>query len=131
MPDKIPPVRVDTTIQYQKEIKQLRKKYRSIERDLVSLIDRLQAGETPEDKITDNKYLVYKVRVKNSNNNKGQSADYRVIYYSITSRSVLLTAIYSKSEQSNQSNAEIEARIEQYDRQITPELEIAPVDVEE
>jgi mRNA-degrading endonuclease RelE of RelBE toxin-antitoxin system len=130
MPDSIPLIRLYTTIQYEKEIKKLRKKYRSIENDLISLIDKLQTGETPGDKIAGNKYPVYKVRVKNSNNNKGQSGGYRIIYYTITPEAVLLTAIYSKSERANISNSEIEDRIDEFDRAISPQPETTPLDDE-
>jgi mRNA-degrading endonuclease RelE of RelBE toxin-antitoxin system len=118
MPDNIPLVRVVTTIQYEKEIKKLQKKYRLIEDDIVPLIDNLKTGETPGDKISGNKYPVYKVRVKNSNINKGQSGGYRVIYYTMTADAVLLTAIYSKSVQENIINEEIETRIDRYKLQV-------------
>jgi mRNA-degrading endonuclease RelE of RelBE toxin-antitoxin system len=118
MLDNIPLVRVVTTIQYEKEIKKLQKKYRLIEDDLIPLIDNLKTGETPGDKISGNKYPVYKVRVKNSNINKGQSGGYRVIYYTMTADAVLLTAIYSKSVQENISNEEIETRIDRYKLQV-------------
>jgi mRNA-degrading endonuclease RelE of RelBE toxin-antitoxin system len=124
MQDNLPLVRLDSTPQYQKEIKRLRKIYRSIEKDMEPLIQNLQIGETPGDRISGNKYSVYKVRVKNSNNNKGQSGGYRVIYYTITPESVLLTAIYSKSERSNISNEEIEDRIDRYGGEISTEPEI-------
>jgi mRNA-degrading endonuclease RelE of RelBE toxin-antitoxin system len=112
MQDNIPIVRVDKAAQYKKELKKLGKKYYSIEEDIEPLIEKLETGETPGDKISGNKYSVYKVRVKNSNINKGQSGGYRVIYYTVTPDAVLLTAIYSKSVQENISNEEIETRIE-------------------
>jgi mRNA-degrading endonuclease RelE of RelBE toxin-antitoxin system len=106
---------IDGTDEYEKELKKLRKKYRSIETDLEPLIAKLEAGEIPGDKISGNKYAVYKVRIKNSTINKGQSGGYRVIYYTMTPEAVLLTAIYSKSVQENISNEEIETRIERYE----------------
>jgi mRNA-degrading endonuclease RelE of RelBE toxin-antitoxin system len=78
------------------------------------LIERLKTGETPGDKITGNKYPVYKVRVKNSGARKGKSGGYRVIYYIQTPTMILLTNIYSKSDRTNISNEEIEDIIEQY-----------------
>jgi mRNA-degrading endonuclease RelE of RelBE toxin-antitoxin system len=118
MQDNLPPVRIGTTIQYEKELKKLRKKYRSIEGDTQPLTEKLKNGEIPGDKISGNKYPVYKVRVKNSNINKGQSGGYRVIYYTMTPEAVILTAIYSKSVQENMSNEEIETRIEQYELEV-------------
>jgi mRNA-degrading endonuclease RelE of RelBE toxin-antitoxin system len=113
MEDKPLPIKIDKSIEFKKNIKKLEKKYRSIEEDLEPLIQQLESGETPGDRISGNKYPVYKVRVKNSDNKKGQSSGYRVIYYTITPESILLTTIYSKSERGNISNREIEDLIEQ------------------
>jgi mRNA-degrading endonuclease RelE of RelBE toxin-antitoxin system len=114
----MPIVRVDKAAQYNKELKKLSKKYYSIEEDIEPLIEKLETGQTPGDKISGNKYAVYKVRVKNSNINKGQSGGYRVIYYTMTPEALVLTAIYSKSVQENMSNEEIETRIERYELEI-------------
>lgn len=114
MQDDPPLVRVEKTAQYKKELRTLNKKYRAIDKDVQFLIEQLELGETPGERITGNKYPVYKVRVKNSNINKGQSGGYRVIYYTMTADAVLLTAIYSKSVQENISNEEIETRIDRY-----------------
>ena len=113
MEDKPLPIKIDKSIEFKKNIKKLEKKYRSIEEDLEPLIQQLESGETPGDRISGNKYPVYKVRVKNSDNKKGQSSGYRVIYYTITTAAILLTTIYSKSERGNISNREIEDLIEQ------------------
>jgi mRNA-degrading endonuclease RelE of RelBE toxin-antitoxin system len=132
MQDNLPSVRIDTTIQYEKELKKLRKKYRSIENDTETLVEKLETGEIPGDKISGNKYPVYKVRVKNSNVNKGQSGGYRVIYYTMTPDALVLTAIYSKSVQENISNEEIEARIEQYELEVDRQKrETVPIDLPE
>jgi mRNA-degrading endonuclease RelE of RelBE toxin-antitoxin system len=117
MQDNTPIVRVEKATQYKKELKKIQKKYRSIEQDIKDLIEKLEAGETPGDRINGNQYEVYKVRVKNSDINKGQSGGYRVIYYTKNIEKVLLTAIYSKSEQANITNKEIETRIKEYELQ--------------
>jgi hypothetical protein len=52
MRDNTPVVIIDGTDEYEKELKKLRKKYRSIETDLEPLISKLEAGETPGDKIS-------------------------------------------------------------------------------
>jgi mRNA-degrading endonuclease RelE of RelBE toxin-antitoxin system len=130
MQDNLPPVRIGTTIQYEKELKKLRKKYRSIEGDTQPLTEKLENGEIPGDKISGNKYPVYKVRVKNSNINKGQSGGYQVIYYTMTPEAIVLTAIYSKSVQENMSNEEIETRIEQYELEVEQQKqEILTIDL--
>ncbi len=117
MQDNTPIVKVEKATQYKKELKKIGKKYRSIEQDIKDLIEKLEAGETPGDRINGNQYEVYKVRVKNSDINKGQSGGYRVIYYTKNIEKVLLTAIYSKSEQANITNKEIETRIKEYELQ--------------
>jgi mRNA-degrading endonuclease RelE of RelBE toxin-antitoxin system len=43
-------------------------------------------------------YVVYKVRVRNSNIQKGKSAGYRLIYQVESPTSILLLTIYSKSD---------------------------------
>nr|WP_322095882.1 type II toxin-antitoxin system RelE/ParE family toxin [Pseudanabaena mucicola] len=57
-------------------------------------------------------YTVFKLRIKNSDNQKGKSAGYRVIYYLKTSTSVILITIYSKSEQSDILATEVRRIIE-------------------
>jgi mRNA-degrading endonuclease RelE of RelBE toxin-antitoxin system len=117
MQDNTPIVKVEKATQYKKDLKKIQKKYKSIEKDLEDLTEKLEAGETPGDRINGNQYEVYKVRVKNSDINKGQSGGYRVIYYTKNIEKVLLTAIYSKSEQANITNKEIETRIKKYELQ--------------
>jgi mRNA-degrading endonuclease RelE of RelBE toxin-antitoxin system len=72
-------IEVVESAKFTKDVKNLRKRYRAIEADIEPLITQLEAGETPGDRVTGNKYPVYKVRVKNSDVKKGQSSGYRVI----------------------------------------------------
>jgi mRNA-degrading endonuclease RelE of RelBE toxin-antitoxin system len=124
-------IEVNEGIEFKKKIKELRKKYRSIKEDIKPLIQQLESGETPGDRISSNKYPVYKTRVKNSDNKKGQSGGYRVIYYTKTPNAILLTTIYSKSERENISNREIEDLIEQEEIEVErQDQEIVTVDPE-
>jgi len=50
---------------------------------------------------------VIKVRIKNSDNQKGKSGGYRLIYWISAPEVIVLLDIYSKSEQSNISSEEI------------------------
>lgn len=59
-------------------------------------------------------YEVYKVRVKNSDNQKGASGGYRVIYYVKTSDLVILCNIYSKSDCESIDDSLIEKSIQEY-----------------
>ena len=43
-------------------------------------------------------YTLFKVRVKNSDVQKGKSGGYRIIYYLKTEKQILLVTIYSKSD---------------------------------
>ncbi len=118
MQDETPSVKVERTTDFEKSLKKLNQRYRSVREDLMPLIEQLEAGEIPGDRISGNKYPVYKVRVRNSDNKKGQSGGYRVIYYTITLESILLSAIYSKSDRLDIDNTEIEEIIARYEREV-------------
>jgi mRNA-degrading endonuclease RelE of RelBE toxin-antitoxin system len=131
MQDEIRPVKVDKSDKFRKDIKKLRKRHDSIEKDIQPLIEQLEAGKIPGDRIAENKYPVYKVRVRNSDIRRGKSSGYRVIYYTITLESILLTTIYSKSDMENISNKEVEDIIGEYEREIEQrETEVIEIDSE-
>ncbi len=65
-------------------------------------------------------YTVFKVRLRNSNIQKGKSGGYRVIYYLKTFDSIILATIYSKSDLADVDVDVIEAAIAQYEQQINP-----------
>jgi mRNA-degrading endonuclease RelE of RelBE toxin-antitoxin system len=132
MQDKIPPIEIYESFSYKKELKKLNKRYRSIDKDIKPLIQKLEAGETPGDRIAENKYPVYKVRIPNSDTRKGKSGGYRVIYYTITPESILLTTIYTKSDRRTISNKEVEDIIGQSELEIEQrETEIVETDSED
>jgi mRNA-degrading endonuclease RelE of RelBE toxin-antitoxin system len=132
MQDEIPPVKVARSDKFRKDIKKLRKRHDSIEKDIQPLIEQLEAGEIPGDRIAENKYPVYKVRVRNSDIRRGKSSGYRVIYYTMTPEATLLTTIYSKSDMRNISNKEVEDIIGQYEIEtVQRETEIVGTDLED
>ena len=54
----------------------------------------------------------FKIRIKNSDNNKGKSAGYRIITYCINDiKEVSLVTIYSKSEKENILDLELKELI--------------------
>lgn len=112
------PIQIALTPRFKRDLRELAKRYRSIRSDLQPLIEQLQAGETPGDRIAGIKYQVFKVRLKNSNIQKGKSGGYRVIYYVKTTQSIILATIYSKSDISDVSNEVIEEAIAQYEKEI-------------
>ena len=116
------PIEIALTPRFKRDLRELAKRYRSIRNDLQPLIEQLQAGEILGDRIAGVKYQVFKVRIKNSNIQKGKSAGYRVIYYLKTDEKIILATIYSKSDVSDVSNEIIEAAIAQYEQDIKPEV---------
>jgi mRNA-degrading endonuclease RelE of RelBE toxin-antitoxin system len=102
-----PVVLVTFTDRFQKDVRRLSKRYRRIRLDLQPIITRLEAGEILGDRIPQMDRPVFKVRVKNSDVQKGKSGGYRVIYYLKTSDRILLVTMYSKSDVSDISAAEV------------------------
>lgn len=80
---------------FDKQFKKLSKKYNLIKSDIEEFIinfDELHQQATPI------KSDLYKIRLTNSNKNKGKRAGYRVYYYIKIEESVYLLTIYDKSE---------------------------------
>ncbi|MEO0011625.1 MAG: hypothetical protein RLZZ535_14 [Cyanobacteriota bacterium] len=116
MPNDVSSIQILLTQRFKQDLRKLAKRYRSIRQDLTPLIDRLQQGETPGDRISGNKYQVIKVRLQNSNIQKGKSAGYRVIYYLKTETTITLVTIYSKSNRTDISNKVIEEIIQTFEQ---------------
>ena len=55
----------------------------------------------------------YKYRLKNSDNQKGKSGGYRVIYFYISGDTITLISIYSKSELENIEDSDIIERLKE------------------
>ncbi|HLO87072.1 MAG TPA: type II toxin-antitoxin system RelE/ParE family toxin [Nostocaceae cyanobacterium] len=100
MSNDVPIVTIDLTPEYQRNLRSLAKRYRNIRLDTQPIIEQIQSGNFIGDRIAGlgENYIVIKVRVKNSNIQKGKSAGYRIIYQVESSTSVLLLTIYSKSD---------------------------------
>lgn len=98
---------------FKRQLKRLSHRYRRVRNDVQPIIDRLEAGETPGDRIQVSGYILYKMRVRNTDAMRGKSGGYRIIYYLPTSCDVLLVAIYSKSEQSDVAADELLRIIEE------------------
>lgn len=119
MQSETSPIQIALTPRFKRDLRELAKRYRSIRTDLQPLIEQLQAGEIPGDRISGVKYQVFKVRLKNSNIQKGKSGGYRVIYYLKTDREIILATIYSKSDISDVKNEMIEEAISEYEQEIS------------
>lgn len=92
-------IQIEITPKFQRNLKKLIKKYRAIRDDVQAIIEQLEAGNLPGDRISGIEYEIYKVRVRNSDIQKGKSGGYRLIYYVKTLERLILLTIYSKSEQ--------------------------------
>lgn len=75
-----PKISIIATPDFQTQLRRLAKRYRSLQTDLQTLFTELQNGNCPGDQISGTTYTVFKVRIKNSDIQKGKSAGYRVIY---------------------------------------------------
>jgi mRNA-degrading endonuclease RelE of RelBE toxin-antitoxin system len=113
-----PSVRVVLSPQFLDAIKRLKKKYRRVRSDIQPLLDQLEQGETPGDRIKDVGFTVYKARVRNRDVSRGKSGGYRVIYYLRMSDMIVLLTIYSKAEKIDISGAEIRRIISDWESSI-------------
>ncbi len=86
--------------EFEEKLYRLSKRFRNIRFDVQPVLEQLQQGEVVGDRIAGigEEYFVYKVRVRNSNIQKGKSAGYRLIYQVESPTSILLLTIYSKSD---------------------------------
>ncbi|BAY03732.1 type II toxin-antitoxin system RelE/ParE family toxin [Anabaena cylindrica FACHB-243] len=113
--NNIDDISVKFSPEFEKKLYKLSKQYRKIRDDIEPVILQLQEGEIIGDRLIGlgEEYQVYKVRVKNSNIQKGKSAGYRVIYYLQTATNIILLTVYSKSDQEDIGVATIQGIIEQ------------------
>jgi mRNA-degrading endonuclease RelE of RelBE toxin-antitoxin system len=91
---------------YKKALKKLSKTYRNIDLDVK---DFLKSINTKEDLGIELKSNIFKVRVANSDKNKGKSAGYRLIsYFAVIENELHLLYIYDKSKLANVTEKEID-----------------------
>ena len=101
--------KVIPTPEFIKNLKTLNKKYKNIKNDVLELANKLE--KNPKIGI-DLGNSTFKIRIKNSDNNKGKSAGYRIIIYCIDDKKeVFLVTIYSKSEKENLLDLELKELI--------------------
>ncbi|MFN6539356.1 MAG: type II toxin-antitoxin system RelE/ParE family toxin [Nostoc sp. EkiNYC01] len=103
------PVSIRFSDEFEEELYRLSKRFRNIRSDVQPIIEQLQQGNIVGDRIAGigEEYIVYKVRVRNSNIQKGKSAGYRLIYQVESPTSILLLTIYSKSDREDINANEI------------------------
>ncbi|MGL5062782.1 MAG: type II toxin-antitoxin system RelE/ParE family toxin [Microcoleus sp.] len=99
MTNETPQIQLVFSDEFKTRLRTLIKRYRSIRTDLQPLLNELQSGHFIGDQIPGTGYTVFKVRLKNSDIQKGKSGGYRVIYQLRGDTYILLVVIYSKSDQ--------------------------------
>lgn len=102
-----PGIEVAFTPEFKRNLRALAKKYPHIHSDVQPIIEQIQRGEFVGDQVQGTGYTIFKVRIRNSDVSRGKSGGYRVIYYIRTQTAVVLVTIYSKTEQSDISPAQI------------------------
>ncbi|MGC1306294.1 MAG: type II toxin-antitoxin system RelE/ParE family toxin [Phormidesmis sp.] len=108
-------IKVEATPEFKRSIRTLAKRYRHIRSDIQPTIDRLQASEIMGAQISGTDYSVFKVRIKNSDIQKGKSGGYRFIYYLKTSTQITLVTLYSKSDQGDISADRINSILSKFE----------------
>ena len=88
-------MKFETLPLFDKQFKKLAKKYNHIKNDIQILVDDFDDIHRQATAIKSN---IYKVRLSNSDKNRGKSAGYRVYYYLKIDDVVYLSTIYDKSE---------------------------------
>ena len=107
-------IQIAFTPEFKRNVRRLSRKYRHIKSDVQPVIGQLEHGETPGDQIQRTGYTVFKIRIKNSDLQRGKSGGYRMIYYLKASDDVILVTIYSKTEQGDLTAAQIQRIIEKH-----------------
>jgi len=103
------------TLEFKRNLRHLAKKFRHIKSDLQPLLDQLELGATPGDRVMRVRHVVYKVRVQNSDNGKGKRSGYRLLYYIKVENLIVLLTIYAKNEQEDIPVEKIRQIISEFD----------------
>lgn len=119
----LPLIQVIVSPTFNRNLRTLAKKYRSIRNDIQPIIEQLTRGELPGDQIAGVGYAVFKLRVRNSDTQKGKSGGYRLIYYVQTARGIVLLTLYTKSEQVDIAAEDIQNIITEYEQQQSEDRE--------
>ncbi len=93
---------IKTTAFFAQTSKKLKKKYPHIKDDLIPLVKKLRQGILEGDRLQGFEGNIYKVRVASSDQKRGKSGDFRIVYYAITEdEEINLIFIFPKASQAN------------------------------
>ncbi|MEH2155598.1 type II toxin-antitoxin system RelE/ParE family toxin [Nostoc sp.] len=113
-----PLIKVEASPTFNRNLRTLAKKYRSIQNDIQPVIKQLEQGELPGDQIPGVGYPIFKLRVRNSDIQKGKSGGYRLIYYIKTATGIILLTVYAKSERVDIAADDIQSIITEYEQRV-------------
>ena len=117
------PIEIRVTPDFKKQLRKLEKRYRKIKSDIEPILMQIQMGEIVGERLQGIDAEVFKVRVRNSDTNRGKSGGYRVIYCLKLPECVVLLDIYSKSDRDDVEVNIIQDIITEFDKQIDDETE--------
>ena len=107
-------MQIEVTARFKRDLRILAKKYRRIRQDIQPIINRLETGNLLGDRVAGVGYTIFKLRIKNSDVQKGKSGGYRIIYYLQTKEKIILVTIYSKSEREDITAKEIKQILSEF-----------------
>ncbi len=119
----LPLIQVVVSPTFKRNLRALAKKYRNIRKDIQPVIEQLEQGDVPGDRIAGVGYAVFKLRVRNSDTQKGKSGGYRLIYYVQTATGIILLTVYTKSEQVDIAAEDIRNIITEYEQEQSEDRE--------
>lgn len=120
---KQPSIQVEASPVFNRNLRDLAKKYRNIRDDIKPIVEQLEQGELLGNQISGIGYAVFKLRVRNSDAQKGKSAGYRLIYYLKTATGIILLTVYTKSEQVDIAADDIRSIITKYEQRAIEDKE--------
>ena len=110
-------IQVEYTPEFKRNLRALAKKYRHVRSDVQPVIEQFQRREPLGDQVPKAAYTLFKVRVQNSDIQKGKSSGYRLIYHLQTPTRIVLVTIYSKLDQGDISAEQIRRILREFDEQ--------------
>ena len=108
-------MRIIQTPEFEAQVKQLRRTYRQIDKD-IALMSVLEQGPRPQDRRLQNMggMQVYKARLPNSSARVGSRGGFRVVYRVKDGTIILLLLIWAKSRTVDVPDSEIRRVASQY-----------------
>lgn len=103
----MPPLVIISEPDFDRDVKRLRKKYRLISEDLRGLLQDFETLGIHGERMVGFQREVRKVRLTNRSANRGKSGGFRALYVVENESTIRLIRLYSKTEDSTLSRAEI------------------------